>query len=191
MSLQHFIQEYGYWALFLGTILEGETIMLLAGFAASQGHLSLPWVCLVGFLGAVTGDQFFFYLGRWKGKEYLANHPAWAPYVCRVRHLMDRYDMWILIGFRFLYGLRTSAPAVFGALGVRASRFSIGNTIGGVAWAAVMGAIGFLFGKALIVLMEDVRSYEHLVIGGIALIGLLAGLLRSKRGIRVDCGGSA
>ena len=75
VSLQHFIQEYGYWALLLGTILEGETIMLLAGFAASQGHLSLPWVWLVGFLGAVTGDQTFFYLGRWKGKEYLATHP--------------------------------------------------------------------------------------------------------------------
>jgi len=191
VSLQHFIQEYGYWALLLGTILEGETIMILAGFAASQGHLSLPWVWLVGFLGAVTGDQTFFYLGRWKGKEYLATHPAWAPYARRVRHLMDRYDMWVLVGFRFLYGLRTSAPVVFGALGVGAPRFALGNAVGGLAWAGLMGTVGFLFGYALIILLEDVKPYEHLVIGGIAVLGLLAGFLRRRRGNPARGGSSA
>lgn len=178
MSLQQLIRDYGYWALFLGTILEGETIMILAGFAASQGHLALSWVWLVGFLGAVTGDQTYFHLGRWKGRKYLESHPSWEPHARRVRGLMDRYGMWILIGFRFLYGLRTSAPVLFGALGVRLPRFVLGNIVGGMVWAVTMGAGGFLFGKALLLILHDIKSYEHWVIGGIAIVGLLAGVYR-------------
>ena len=191
MSIRHFIQNYGYWALFFGTILEGETIMVLGGFAASQGHLVLSWVLLVGFLGAVTGDQAYFLLGRLKGREYLANHPSWAPYTRRVRSLMDRHDMWILAGFRFLYGLRMSAPVVFGALEVSPRRFALGNAAGGLAWAVSVGTGGFLFGKTLVIVLHDVKSYEHLVLGGIASVGLLVGIARIIQKIRFKGGGSA
>ncbi len=87
--------------------------MIFAGFTASQGHFSLAWVFLVGFLGTVTGDRTYFFLGRWKGGEYLAGHPSWNPYAGRIRQLLDRHNLLILAGFRFLYGLRTTAP-VFG-----------------------------------------------------------------------------
>ncbi len=65
MTLESFIQTYGYLALLVGTFLEGETILVLAGFAAHLGYLNLPWVILVAFVGTLSGDQLFFYLGRW------------------------------------------------------------------------------------------------------------------------------
>ena len=39
MTLEYLISQYGYVALFIGVFLEGETILILAGFAAHLGHL--------------------------------------------------------------------------------------------------------------------------------------------------------
>lgn len=36
MSLEHWISEYGYAAIAIGTFLEGDTILILGGFAASR-----------------------------------------------------------------------------------------------------------------------------------------------------------
>ena len=44
MSLPQLLTDYGYWAVFVGSLLEGETILILAGFAAHRGYLSLPLV---------------------------------------------------------------------------------------------------------------------------------------------------
>jgi membrane protein DedA with SNARE-associated domain len=62
MNWELVIGSYGYIALFLGTFVEGETILLMAGFAAHLGYLYLPWVILVAFLGSLSGDQVFFLL---------------------------------------------------------------------------------------------------------------------------------
>ena len=49
--LEQFLQDFGYLALFIGTFFEGETILVLAGVAASFGKLELNWVMLVAFCG--------------------------------------------------------------------------------------------------------------------------------------------
>jgi hypothetical protein len=58
MNIAALIAQYGYAAAFLGPLFEGETVLLLAGYAAHRGYLDFAG------LGAVTGDQFFFWLGR-------------------------------------------------------------------------------------------------------------------------------
>ena len=60
MDLQSIIENYGYAAILIGTFLEGETILALAGLAAHQGYLALTWVILAAFLGSLCGDQLFF-----------------------------------------------------------------------------------------------------------------------------------
>ena len=59
MDLQSIIENYGYAAILIGTFLEGETILVLAGLAAHQGYLVLTWVILAAF----AGISFFFIWG--------------------------------------------------------------------------------------------------------------------------------
>lgn len=59
MSLESLVTSYGYPAVLVGTFLEGETILVLAGFLAHRGYLDLPLVILTAFLGTFTGDQLF------------------------------------------------------------------------------------------------------------------------------------
>jgi membrane protein DedA with SNARE-associated domain len=80
VSVETFIETYGYPALLVGTFFEGETFLVLAGFAAHQGYLDIPWVILAAFIGTLTGDQVFFYLGRRHSalvQSILSIYPHW------------------------------------------------------------------------------------------------------------------
>ncbi|MGY2855155.1 hypothetical protein ACVWWF_003560 [Pseudomonas tolaasii] len=48
--LQQFLHDFGYFALFLGTFFEGETILVLAGFLAFRGYMDINLVVIVAFL---------------------------------------------------------------------------------------------------------------------------------------------
>ena len=71
MNIPDLIQSYGYYAVAVGTFLEGETVLLLAGAAASSSHLAMPWVIAVATVASFAGDQLFFYLGRAYGPALL------------------------------------------------------------------------------------------------------------------------
>ena len=47
--LQQFLHDFGYFALFLGTFFEGETILVLAGFLAFRGYMDINLVVVVAF----------------------------------------------------------------------------------------------------------------------------------------------
>ncbi|HYB20914.1 MAG TPA: hypothetical protein VEH09_08285 [Thermodesulfobacteriota bacterium] len=42
MIPERLFDTYGYWAILVGTFFEGETVLILGGFVASQGYLNLP-----------------------------------------------------------------------------------------------------------------------------------------------------
>src|SRR5215467_8105120 len=101
--LESLIGRYGYLAILVGTFLEGETILVLGGFAAHRGLLELPGVMLSGFIGSLLSDQIFFYLGRRHGSAWLARRPKWRAGVERVRPIINRHATLLNLVFRFLY----------------------------------------------------------------------------------------
>ena len=185
--IQTYVQTYGYWALFVGTFLEGEMVLVLAGLMAHAKYLNIWAVIGVAFAGSLLGDQFFFFLGRWKGKpflEYLGRRLYWQPRIERAHVLLERHHTWILLTFRFLYGLRSVIPFVVGAGRVRVGRFILLNVIGGIVWAAAIGTLGYLFGEALRLILADVRRYELWVLLALAAVGLAVWIVRLVLGKR-------
>lgn len=170
--LQQLIEQYGYWALFIGTFLEGETILVLAGLAAHRGYLELHWVILVAFVGSMFGDQFFFYLGRIKGRPFIERRPAWAGRIERVRTMLERHQTLIVLGFRFLYGVRTVTPLFIGSTGYDPKRFAILNAAGAALWAAVVGVGAYLLGHGVEKVLSEAKRYELIMLGVVVLIGL-------------------
>ena len=160
MTLEYMLNTYGYLALILGTFLEGETILVAAGFLAHQGYLELPLVILFAFVGTYAGDQLYFFLGRFKGMKYIDSKPGWKAKSSRVFELLAKHQIGVIVGFRFLYGIRTVTPFIIGASGVGAVRFIIWNFIGAGVWAAGIGTLGYLFGQSVEVFFEDAKKYE-------------------------------
>ncbi len=177
-DLQSLISQYGYVALFVGTFLEGETILILGGIAAQQGMLDLPWVIGLAFLGSLAGDQTAFLVGRRWGRAILARFPSWSGKVERIQSKMTRYlDLWML-SFRFFYGLRNPTPFVLATCGVPLGRFSLLNAIGALAWAAAGAGGGYLFGHALEGVLGDMKRFSLYLAGALLVLGGLAALGR-------------
>jgi membrane protein DedA with SNARE-associated domain len=169
--MENFIASYGYIAIVVGTFLEGETILVIGGFLAHRGYLQLPGVIAAAFAGTLAGDQVFFLLGRTGGMAALSKHPAWQRSATRVRGLLQAHETVVILGFRFLYGLRTVTPFLLGASGVSPMRFVPLNAVGGALWAVCIGLLGYLLGHTLEVLLVEVRRYEMLILVAIAAVG--------------------
>jgi len=109
------LEKYGYAATFVGTLLEGETFLLLSGLAAHRGLLDMPVLFVVSAAGAFVSDNFFFAMGRLLGPALLTRFPRLAPSAARANGLVERLPNTAVIGIRFLYGMRAVGPAVVGA----------------------------------------------------------------------------
>lgn len=171
MSLETLISTYGYPAIAVGTFFEGETILVLAGFASHRGYLELQWVVVSAFLGTLFGDQLYFFLGRVKGTKALKNRPHWMASSERVLDLLRRHQLSLILGFRFLYGLRTVTPFLLGASGIPPFRFLVLNVVGAFLWAVSIGVSGYLFGHVLELLIGKVEHYELLLFVTLAVAG--------------------
>ncbi|MBP9930217.1 MAG: DedA family protein, partial [Rhodoferax sp.] len=145
MNLTTLIADYGYWAVFIGCFLEGETVLLLAGFAAHRGMLQFEQVAAVAFVASTLGDQMFFWLGRRHGDALLRRFPRLGQQIARVQTLLDRHHVTLILSIRFLYGLRVAGPIVIGALRVAPLRFAWLNLIGAAIWAVLITTLGYQF----------------------------------------------
>ena len=180
--LEYFIRTYGYWALLAGTFLEGETILMLGGLSAQLGYLDLSLVMVVAFIGSFSGDQFYFIIGRLKGAQLLAQHPKWHGRVERVHCYLERYHDFIMLGFRFVYGIRIMTPFVLAMnLKIKTSRFVVLNAIGAALWSIIVAGGGYLFGHALELVLNDIKHYEVSIMIGAFAIGLGIWLLHRYR----------
>jgi Uncharacterized membrane-associated protein len=184
INTQLLLETYGYWALIVGTALEGETILILGGFAAHSGYLKLPLVILSAFTGSLVGDQFFFWMGRKRGKRFLEGRPGLLRKMEKAQRLLERHRTPVILGFRFLYGFRTVTPFLIGITGVSFLRFFILNAIGALIWACTVAGLGYFFGEAMSLLLGDIRRFEVAIAIALMLLGLILWLylfIRSKR----------
>lgn len=179
--LQQFLEHFGYIAVFIGTLVEGETVVVLAGFLAHRGYMRLDLVILAAFLGSYIGDQFWYYVGHRHGRTFLARKPRLQKMSGKALALVKRHpDLWVL-GFRFVYGLRTIMPITIGLSGYSHLRYAILNGIGALVWAIAIGMAAYFFGAALEAVLGDIEKYELIILGALIFIGLLFWLWRRRK----------
>ncbi len=182
MGYEHFILQYGYWALAVGIVFEGETILVISGFAAHQQYMSLAVVILIASVGSLAMDQVFFLLGRFRAQPMLKRHGSWTAYIERVRRMIARRPDALAVGFRFLYGFRLVTPFAVGFLSeMDWRRFFLLNALGALLWSVVFSLAGYLFGRALETFFGDVKHYEHWVMLGLLIFGALSGAVYCRR----------
>ena len=173
MNLPQLIETYGYWAVLGGTLLEGESVLLLAGFAAHRGYLDLPIVVGVAIAGSFVGDQVFFFLGRYQGAKLLVRYPRYSAQVALAQAKLARYHTPLILAVRFLYGLRIVLPFTIGMSSISTTRFQVLNFGGAVLWSVLVAGGGYLFGHLVERALGDLRHYEELLFAAILVGGLV------------------
>ena len=183
-TLTELIKNYGYLAILIGTFLEGETILILGGFAAHMGFLELPWVVASAFAGSFSGDQLYFYIGRHYGPKIIAKRLSWQEGAAKVYKHLHRHKNLLILSFRFFYGFRNVTPFAVGAAHISRSRFFTLNLAGAIIWSFAFAYAGYLFGEAFRLFLDDFKRYELYVLLGLVLVGVFiwsATLIRHRR----------
>jgi len=177
------LQEYGYWLILGWTLVEGETIVIIAGVAAAAGHMKLWMIILVAWLGSYCGDQIYFTIGKKFGPALLRKFPWTQGPADHAARLLMKYDIWFILTFRFLYGVRNVTPPALAIAGVSHKRFAILNFFAAGIWAVSFAGAGYLFGQAFKSVLDDAHKYFGFMILGMFTLAISWGLYHTIRGV--------
>jgi membrane protein DedA with SNARE-associated domain len=175
------IEAYGSWAVFLGGILEGETVFIAAGYAISQGYLEPLSTFLLAVAGGSVGDLGYYALGRWYGARLIRAVSFLRKLHAPATLLLRRWGRAVAFVMRFAYGLRVILPLSIGAARFPLAVFLPFNLLGSLAFSSVYLLLGYFFGEALEEVLSRARGYEGAVLLGIAVAGAVFWAVREWR----------
>lgn len=172
---QQIIEQYGYWAVFIGTFAEGEAVFVAAAALAAAGLLE-PWkVIVVAAIGAFIGHLFFFAVGRWRGMQIINSFEFLRTHHPKANKVLDQYAHWSVFIFQYLYGTRIVAAIMFGCSSIEFWRFFLLQIVNCITWAIVVYTAGHFLGIAALGILEHYGFIGLMVvIGAVVIIALLA-----------------
>ena len=179
-NLINLLKEYGYIILFIWSIFEGETGLVMAGVLSHTGDMNIITSIIVAALGGFTGDQIYFYLGKINKKWVLEELKAHRRKFARARLLLRKYGGWVIFIQRFLYGMRTIIPIAIGINGYDSKKYAIINFISAFIWASLTIIPSYIFGEHIINLLKWVKHHWYFGIMFLASVIVLLLYLNYK-----------
>lgn len=168
------LKEYGYIILFLWSILEGEMGLIMGGIMSHTGDMQYFMTIFVAGLGGFTGDQIYFYIGRFN-KGYIQRKLHNQRIKFAIAHLLLRKYGWPIIFLqRYMYGLRTVIPMSIGITKYSAKKFAVINLLSAWVWAAITVTPAYIYGAQILELLSFAKAhwYFALPIAGGFLYGI-------------------
>lgn len=187
-GLEPTLNHYGYLAVAVLVLIEdfgipvpGETILILAAVYAGAGRLNIVLVGLLGFCGAVAGDNIGFAVGHFGGRPLVERYGRYVfvtpVRLSRATEFFSRHGPKIIVIARFIEGLRQANGIIAGISGMRWVRFLLFNAVGAALWVAVWTTVGYAAGSHINAIYNDATRYSAYV--AIALgVGLIAYVAR-------------
>ena len=173
-SFLAFVQDGGYIAVFLGAIVEGETVILTSSALAALGYMNIYKIMLITFCTTVVVDQILFQVGRKYGPAFFEKYPKLRPRVNKAFHLLHRFDSWFILSFRFIYGIRVISPIVIGAAHVDPKRFAPLNILSALIWTLVSCYSGYMMGDVLEKVLKNIETAKHYLTLGVGAAAIIA-----------------
>lgn len=168
------LKEYGYIILFLWSILEGETGLIMAGVLCHTGDMSYPVAVLVALLGGFSGDQIYFYIGRFN-KGFIQRRLYTQRRKFAIAHLLlKKYGWPIIFVQRYMYGLRTVIPISIGITKYSSKKYAFINLVSALVWAMVTITPAYIFGEEILVILAYANKhwYFALPVAGTFVFGI-------------------
>jgi membrane protein DedA with SNARE-associated domain/membrane-associated phospholipid phosphatase len=161
---------------FVGLILPGETVVILAGAVAGQGATSIAITIAVVWVGAFGGDSTSFWIGRRLGRGFALRHGPklriTEERLDRVEAYFERYGGRTIVIGRFIGFVRALAPFTAGTSGWRYRDYFPYGLVGTGLWAAAFCLVGYFASKHI---NDAVRiaGDATFVLGVLAAVGVL------------------
>ena len=196
-SLEPTLNNYGYLAVAGLVLLEdfgvpvpGETVLILAAVYAGAGRLSIWLVILLGFLGAVTGDNIGFAIGHFGGRRLVERFGRYIfltpERIDKATAFFERHGGRIVTVARFIEGLRQANGIIAGITGMHWAKFVAFNALGAALWVGVWSSVGYFSGNNINSIYHTATKYStyFAIAVGLLVVAWIARRVLIRRRIR-------
>ncbi|WP_327141221.1 DedA family protein [Nocardia sp. NBC_01327] len=170
-------------AMVFGLLVPGDTAAILAGVAASQGHLNLATTLALVAVSAVVGASVGFAVGKIYGARVLewAIFDRYRANLDKAGNFLQRRGGWAIVFGRFSAFFRTMLPQLVGMSMMSYQRFLVASFAGAIIWGSAMVLAGYLVGQSFTVIMKQIDSDLAIIIPVLVILGLVYWKWRQHR----------
>ena len=152
--------------------LPGDSLLFAAGvFSADGGGLNIVATLFVFYAAAILGNTSNYWIARFFGSRILDSGKVKALTPERLAKLdgfFEKYGGLTIVITRFMPFFRTFAPFIAGTGHMNFGKFTLFNTIGGVAWVSLFVLVGYFFGG-----VPFVQEHFEIIVLGIVAVSVL------------------
>ncbi len=171
--LEGLYETCGYLASFLGTLIEGEILLLTSVVSAKFGYFNFFGGLMAAFFGAFLRDSLQFLMVKKQGKKLLEKKPKLQAKLDSASAWFNKNPFFYLTIYRLMYGFSTIIILLSGLKkDISYSRFAFHSAIGIAIWIAIIGGLGYFCANIMIEQLNFVSDHSLEVIGVLSLIGL-------------------
>jgi membrane-associated protein len=156
-QLSELIREFGIYAVFILSSVEGDMTLLVSGVMANAGFFGEYgfWkVFAAGTLGGMAGDLVAYSVGR-LAHEKAKQYRFYRVVQPRVDRLIGKFGTAALIFSKYIYGIRSGVCLFYGVGKMPLHRFLFLDAISCSLWVLVLAGSGFFFSGAVRTFFED------------------------------------
>jgi membrane protein DedA with SNARE-associated domain len=169
----------------MGIPSPGETALVLAAVQASQGHLQIWLVIVIGSASAIIGDNIGYLIARRGGRELLERPgPFYKRRVLIIaagERFFDKHGSKAVFLGRWIAIMRVAAAWMAGLSEMPFRTFFFWNALGGITWATVVSLVGYKAGKGAADLIGRFGVYAAIAIGVVIVVGFFVLRRREQR----------
>jgi membrane protein DedA with SNARE-associated domain len=173
--LSQIIEQYGIYAVFALSTVEGDMTLLLSGVMAHNNAFG-PWsflrVFVAGTLGGLAGDLVAYTIGR-VFRTTVKDYRFYQAAQPRIEKLINKFGGFSIVISKYIYGLR-AAMCLFNGIGrMPFWRFLMLDTISCAVWVLILSGIGYFFSGAITSILGDFKQIG-VALFFIVLVGIVA-----------------
>lgn len=174
------LQRYGLWAVFFGTMIEGDLTLLFSGVLARAGLFTFEEAFVVGTAGGFIGDSLSYMIGaRFRGRARTLQFFVRAR--PRVEKLMHRFGVLSVFIVKYVYGLRTTSAIFWGLAHFGFLKFAALTLASCVVWVGLLAGLGFTFATGVEKLIGDLKRIQIILLVAVIIIATVYIISRFER----------
>jgi membrane protein DedA with SNARE-associated domain len=163
------VREFGYLFVFIGSFIEGDDTLVMAGVVVREGSLTFAGVVAIAVVSSFLSHYSFYLLGHLGGRSFLARLRNLESRVLRVYSLVRRYETAGVFIFQYVLGFPLAGSVAFGLAGMSPLKYGLLQLISCLVWSSLLSLLGYIFGYSAELYFKDV--------GKVLLVVMFLGLV--------------
>jgi len=195
-KVERLFDNYGYYVVFIGVLIEnsmflgllvpGAIILILAGLSAENGSINIWYVFGLAIVATIIGDTVSYTIGRLGWGRFI-ERTGMGKAMEKVREPMQSHTTWIILTYHLAGYSRVVGPLAAGLFRIPYRRWAPLDYLGGTLWVLIYTGAGVLLGLAGVEFGDTKRlvqllEYFFLALFAVAIVIAYVKTTRSRGG---------